>query len=96
MTLKEISSALKEGRFTSKDLVLSSLKAISENDSAGRGLNCIAELNPDVLFEAEHADSEISSGNWKGPLHGVPVLLKDNIDVEKECTPPQALWPFLT
>ena len=75
MTLREISSLLKEGKLTSKDLVLASLKTISENDKAGHGLNCVAELNADVLFEAEHADSEISSGNWKGPLHGIPVLL---------------------
>ncbi len=82
MTLREISSALKEGKLTSRELVLASLKAISENDRAGRGLNCIAELSADALFEAEHADSEICSGNWRGPLHGVPVLLKDNIDVK--------------
>ena len=82
MNLKEISSCLKEGRFTSADLVLASLKAISENDRDGKGLNCVAELNPDALFEAEYADSEIAAGKWKGPLHGVPVLLKDNIDVK--------------
>ena len=81
MTLKEISSGLREGRFTSTDLVLASMKAIAENDRKGHGLNCIAELSPDALFDARRCDSEISSGNWKGPLHGVPVLLKDNIDV---------------
>ena len=82
MDLKEISSCLREGRFTSTDLVLASLKAISENDRDGKGLNCVAELSPDALFEAEYADSEIAAGRWKGPLHGVPVLLKDNIDVK--------------
>ncbi|MBQ5341582.1 MAG: amidase, partial [Oscillospiraceae bacterium] len=81
MTIREISSCLKDGTFTSRDLVLASLKAISENDREGRGLNCVAEISPNALFEAEHADREISEGRWRGPLHGIPVLLKDNIDV---------------
>lgn len=56
MTLREISSALKEGKLTSRELVPASLKAILDNDRAGRGLNCVAELSADALFEAEHAD----------------------------------------
>jgi len=82
MNIRDISSALKSGTFTSTDLVLASMRAISGNDREGRALNCVAEINPDALFEAAYADSEISSGRWRGPLHGIPVLLKDNIDIK--------------
>lgn len=81
MTLKDISFRLRNGDLTSADLVLASMKAISDNDRNGKGLNCVAELNPDALFEAAFADSELSSGKNRGMLHGIPVLLKDNIDV---------------
>ena len=82
MNIREISSGLRSGSFSSTDLVISSLKAIADNDRSGRGLNCVAEISPYALFEAERADAELAAGKVRGPLHGIPVLLKDNIDVK--------------
>ncbi len=81
MKIKDIANGLKSGQFTSQDLVFDSLKRISDNDIKGRGLNCIAELNADAMYEAAYADQELTAGRIKSPLHGIPVLLKDNIDV---------------
>ena len=82
MTIKELSRGIEEGRWTCKELTLKCLQAISQNDSAGRKLNSVAEIDPDALFEAERIDKEIRENGRRSPLHGVPVLLKDNIDIE--------------
>ena len=49
-------------------------------DDAGPQLNAVIELNPDALKEAEARDAERKAGRVRSPLHGIPVLLKDNID----------------
>ena len=81
MTIEELSRGIEEGKWTCRDLVCRCLAAIAANDSAGRKLNSVAEINPDVFFEADRIDAEIREKGRRSPLHGVPVLLKDNIDV---------------
>jgi len=81
MNIEEMSHCIASGRFTCTDLTKACLKVISENDKAGRNLNTVSELNKDALFEARAIDADIQKSGLKSPLHGIPVLIKDNIDV---------------
>jgi len=69
------------GTLTSRALTQAYLDRIARIDDAGPQLNAVLELNPSALREAEALDAERKAGNVRGPLHGIPVLLKDNIDV---------------
>ncbi|TFB14294.1 amidase [Filobacillus milosensis] len=68
------------GELTSRDLVLAYLDRIAQLDHDGPLLNSIAEVNPDALFIAEALDQERKEKGARGPLHGIPIVLKDNID----------------
>ncbi|TLY58536.1 MAG: amidase [Gammaproteobacteria bacterium] len=68
------------GRLTSERLTLAYIERIGKLDSSGPGVNAVIELNPDALALARNADSLRRQGKVLGPLHGIPVLLKDNID----------------
>ena len=80
MTISELQLGYKEGRYLIADLVSAYLDRIIELDKTGPGLNSIIMINPDALQIAEELDKEMASGKIRGPLHGVPVILKDNID----------------
>jgi amidase len=80
MTIDQLSEKLKKGEYTAKRLVELYLKRIEEIDKAGPTLNSVIELNPDALKIAESLDNERNSGKIRGPLHGIPVMIKDNID----------------
>lgn len=82
MNIEEMSHCIASGAFTCTDLTKACLKAIAENDKTGRNLNTISELNRDALFEARAIDKDIQKNGLKSPLHGIPVLIKDNIDVK--------------
>ncbi|MFN2543517.1 MAG: amidase family protein [Actinomycetota bacterium] len=64
---------------TSEELVNRYLQRIAFFDSSGASLNSIRALNPNALQEARELDAERAAGHVRGPLHGVPVLLKDNV-----------------
>lgn len=68
------------GTLTSVDLVGSLLDRIEALDHAGPSLHAIISLAPDALDVAAQLDAERSAGTLRGPLHGIPVLVKDNID----------------
>src|SRR5262245_26933902 len=68
------------GELSSRRLTQAYLDRIAALDDAGPLLNAVIELNPDALKEADARDAERKAGNVHGPLHGVPILLKDNID----------------
>lgn len=70
------------GRLTSRTLTQAYLDRIAAIDKSGPRLNSVIELNPQALDDAARLDAERASGNLRGPLHGLPVLLKDNIDAE--------------
>src|SRR5262245_55581781 len=79
-TVADLQSQMAAGRLTSVELTQFYLARIRLLDQKGPGLNSIIELNPDALAMAASADAERRRGVVRGPLHGIPVLLKDNID----------------
>lgn len=72
---------LASGAITSSALTQAYLDRIASVDQAGPALNSIIEINPSALAEADALDGERRAGKVRGPLHGVPVLIKDTIDV---------------
>lgn len=79
-TVAQLQAMMAEGELTSVELTRYYLKRIHALDENGPALNAIIELNPDALAMARTADKEREEGVVRGPLHGIPVLLKDNID----------------
>lgn len=71
---------MSEGRTSSAKLTRAYLDRIAAIDDAGPRLDAVIELNPDALADARKLDAERKAGKLRGPLHGIPVLLKDNID----------------
>src|SRR5262249_33934071 len=79
-TIAELQADMAAGHLTSVRLTKFYLKRIKQLDQKGPGLNSVLELNPDALDMARQADTERRHGIVRGPLHGIPILLKDNID----------------
>jgi amidase len=79
-TIAQLQKGYKEGKYTVKDVVKVYMDRINEIDENGPELNSIIEINPDALNIADEIDKEIAAGKSTGPLFGVPVILKDNID----------------
>jgi amidase len=79
-SLENIEAALDAGTLTSERLVQICLARIAAYDEAGPKLNAILALNPKALDEARALDRERKSKGRRSPLHGIPVVLKDNID----------------
>jgi amidase len=79
-TIPEIQAALEAGELTSKQLVLMYYERIADHDKNGLTINSVLEINPDALFIAESLDVERATKGSRGLLHGIPVLLKDNIN----------------
>ena len=78
-TIQELQAALDDGRLTSMRLTRHFLERIEAYDRRGPHLNAVLEVNPEALEIAEALDRERASTGSRGPLHGIPVLLKDNI-----------------
>ncbi len=76
----ELRQGLEQERWSSEEIVESLLKRIEALDRSGPALNAVVEVNPAAREEARQCDAERRAGRVKGPLHGIPVLLKDNID----------------
>jgi amidase len=72
--------AIATGDVSSEEMVKRYLKQIADIDDSGPMLNAVITLNPDALKEAKKLDRERRKGQLRGPLHGVPILLKDNIE----------------
>ncbi len=79
-TILDLQSAMSLGRVTSVDLVHAYLDRIARFDKSGPTLNAIIELNPEAEAIAAALDRERKEKGPRGPLHGIPILLKDNID----------------
>jgi amidase len=79
-TIAELQQKMTSGELTARQLAEMYLGRIAMIDEGENGINSIIELNPDVLVIAESLDAERREGKVRGPLHGIPVLIKDNID----------------
>jgi amidase len=80
ITIPELQDGMKSGKFTARSLAEKYLARIDEIDKRGPAINAIIELNPDALAIADALDQERQAKGPRGPLHGVPILIKDNID----------------
>ncbi len=79
-TIAQLQAEMASGKLTSVELTKEYIARIIGLDQGAEGVNSIIQLNPDALAMAEHADKLRRHGKVLGPLHGIPVLLKDNID----------------
>jgi amidase len=78
-TIAELQSLMESGEITSRELTQAYIDRIDEIDQNGIRLNSVMEINSDALAIADQLDEERQQGHIRGPLHGIPVLLKDNI-----------------
>jgi amidase len=80
ITIEQLQSRLASGEISTRQLVQSYLERIEAIDRSGPTLRSVLETNPDALDIADGLDRERAQGQVRGPLHGIPIVLKDNID----------------
>src|SRR3954463_5667002 len=80
LTIDALQARVRSGQDTSQSLTEQYLSRIDAIDQRGPAINSVIELNPDALAIAAQLDAERKSGKVRGPLHGIPMLIKDNID----------------
>lgn len=81
-TITGIHEAMKKGRLTCRQLVSMYCDRIKAFDQQGPRINSVILVNPDLLAQADQLDAHFRQKGFLGPLHGIPVLLKDNIDTQ--------------
>ena len=79
-SIPELAAALDAGEVTSRELVAGYLARIDAYDQGGPALNAMVVINPNAAAEADRLDAERGAGEVRGPLHGIPVVVKDNYD----------------
>jgi amidase len=79
-TIDILQQKMQNKEYTSRSITELYLKRIDAIDKAGPKLNAVIELNPDALSIADAMDKERANGKVRGPLHGIPILIKDNIN----------------
>ncbi|MEA2763557.1 MAG: amidase [Gemmatimonadaceae bacterium] len=85
-TIADLQSAMVSGRMTARSITQQYLDRIQALDRSGPTLRAILEINPDALSIADTLDRERKAGKVRGPLHGIPILIKDNIDTADRMT----------
>lgn len=80
ITIAELQQGMSSGKCTARSVTEQYLSRIEQIDKQGPSINSVIEVNPDALAIAEALDKERKEKGARGPLHGVPVLIKDNID----------------
>ena len=80
LTIAELQAGMSSGKYSAQSLTRKYLDRIDDIDKRGPAVNSVIELNPDAQAIAAAMDRERKAGRVRGPLHGIPVLIKDNID----------------
>lgn len=80
ITIRQLQEGFEKGTFTSEQVVNDYLARIEAIDNEGPAINSIILVNPKAVEQAQALDKERKEGNVRGPLHGIPVILKDNVD----------------
>src|SRR5262249_39200801 len=104
-SIDDIHAAMKAGRLTARQLVQGYLDRINAYDKQGPTINSIITLSPSALDDADKLDAAFKRSGFVGPLHGIPVLVKDEIDaagmpttlgtlVFKDYRPPRDAFPI--
>ena len=78
--IRQLQDSMTNGELTSRKLCLHYLKRIGDIDRCKNGLNSVAEINPSTLDIADKLDYERENGHIRSPLHGIPIMIKDNIN----------------
>lgn len=86
VTVSELQASMESGERTARSITELYLGRIEALDGQGPELRSIIELNPDALQIADELDAERAAGNVRGPLHGIPVAIKDNLDTHDGMT----------
>jgi len=79
-TIDVLQQKMQQGAYTARSITEQYLRRIRQVDQSGPGLHAVIEVNPDALAIADQLDQERKAGKVRGPMHGIPVLVKDNID----------------
>lgn len=79
-TIDDLQQGLQSGKYSSRGLTEMYLERVQDIDKAGPAINSVIEVNPDALEIAEARDRERKETGGRGALHGIPILIKDNID----------------
>ncbi|MFN5170148.1 MAG: amidase [Cyclobacteriaceae bacterium] len=80
ITMSQLQTGYRNGTYTIEQVVADYLQRIEDLDKNGPGLNSVIYVNPKALETARELDQEWKEGKYRGPLHGIPVILKDNIN----------------
>jgi len=80
VTIAQLQEGMQSGKYTARSLTEMYLARIQQIDMKGPTLKSVLELNPDALTIADQLDKDRREGRVRGPMHGIPVLIKDNID----------------
>jgi amidase len=92
ITIGALQDGMSGGRYSAHALVRKYLARIKAIDAAGPSLRSVIEINPDALSIAAALDRERAKQGPRGPLHGIPVIIKDNIDTPTAWRRPQDRW----
>ncbi len=79
-TITQLQQGYQNGTFSIQEVTQQYLDRIETIDKNGPGINAVMQVNPDAISIAQQLDDELKLGKSRGPMHGIPVLLKDNID----------------
>ena len=85
-TINDLQNGMASGKYTAQSLTRKYLERVDDIDKRGPAINSVIESNPDALAIAAALDNERKAGRLRGPLHGIPVLIKDNIDTHDRMT----------
>jgi amidase len=86
VSITDLQRGMQGGRWTARTITEAYLSRIAELDQRGPALHSLLDINPDALAIADRLDAERRAGQMRGPLHGIPIVVKDNIDTADRMT----------